>query len=147
MSFDQGKTWQEVWTSSMGDYARMYIDLDEFFPRTAPARYNYLLRFDLANPGLQPDVGLKRFYLRSTLQMARLAMPGLGLGDNEFVYTDQSTPERKVKITHSWAECDAPVVPARPSGSALSRGWRPGQWHARHFSLGTICHRSSRGRL
>jgi hypothetical protein len=137
ISFDEGKTWQEVWTSSMGDYARMYIDLDEFFPRTAAARYNYLLRFDLTSPGPQPDVCLKSFYLRSTLQMARLAMPGVTLGDNEFVYTDQSAPERKVKITHSWAECDAPVVPLAPaaaldpadggqaSGTRITFRWQP----------------------
>ena len=42
ISFDDGKTWQEAWTSAMGDYARMYIDLDEFFPRTGPARYHLL---------------------------------------------------------------------------------------------------------
>lgn len=137
ISFDGGRTWQEVWTSAMGDYARMYLDLDEFFPRTGPARYSYLLRFDLSSPGSQPDVCLKRFYLRSTLQMARLAMPGLSLGDNEFVYTDQSAPERKVKITHSWGECDAPVVPEAPaqalnppdggkaSGTRITFSWQP----------------------
>jgi len=137
ISFDEGKTWQEVWTSSMGDYARMYIDLNDFFPRTGPARYNYLLRFELTNPGSQPDVCLKQFYLRSTLQMARMAMPGLSLGDNEFVYTDQSAPERKVEITHSWAECDAPVVPGattqalypadggKANGTRINFRWRP----------------------
>ena len=137
ISFDEGKTWREVWTSAMGDYARMYMDLAEFFPATGPARYHYLLRFDLTSPGPQPDVCLKRFYLRSTLQMARLAMPGLSLGDNEFVYTDQSAPERKVKITHSWAECDAPVVPGVPaqaldpadggkaSGTRITFHWQP----------------------
>jgi hypothetical protein len=137
LSFDDGQTWQEVWTSAMGDYARMYIDLDEFFPPTGPARYHYLLRFELTSPGPQPDVCLKGFYLRSTLQMARLAMPGLSLGDNEFVFTDQSAPERKVKITHSWAECDAPVVPGPPAqalypsdggranGTRLTFRWQP----------------------
>jgi len=121
----------------MGDYARMYIDLDDFFPRTGPARYHYLLRFELINPGREPDVCLKRFYLQATLQMARLAMPGVSLGDNQFVYTDQSAPERKVKITHSWSECDAPVVPAAPAqaldpvdgghanGTRITFRWQP----------------------
>jgi hypothetical protein len=137
ISFDDGKTWEEVWTSAMGDYARMYLDLNEFFPTTAPARYHYLLRFDLTSPGTGPDICLKRFCLRSTLQMARLAMPGLSLGDNEFIYTDQSAPERKVKITHSWAECDAPAVPGPPaqaldpadggqaSGTRITFRWQP----------------------
>ena len=137
ISFDDGQTWQEVWTSTTGEYARMYMDLDEFFPASAPARYHYLLRFDLTRPAPEPDVCLKRFYLRSTLQMARLAMPGLNLGDNEFVYTDQSAPERKVKITHSWAECDAPLVPGAPAqalypsdggranGTRITFRWQP----------------------
>ncbi len=137
ISFDDGKTWQEAWTSAMGDYARMYIDLDDFFPRTGPARYHFLLRFDLIDPGHEPDVCLKRFYLQATLQMARLAMPGVSLRDNQFVYTDQSAPERKVKVTHSWQECDAPVVPAAPaqalypvdggqaSGTRITFRWQP----------------------
>lgn len=115
LSFNEGKTWQEAWTSAMGDYARLYIDLNDFFPRTGPARYHYLLRFDLNSPGREPDVCLKSFYLQTVLQMARLAMPGLSLGDNKFVYSDQSAPERQVKITHSWAECDAPAVPGAPA--------------------------------
>lgn len=137
LSFDEGKSWQEAWTSAMGDYARMYIDLNDFFPRTGPARYHYLLRFDLTSPGPQADVCLKRFYLQATLQMARLAMPGVSLGDNQFIYTDQSGPERKVKITHAWAECDAPVVPSAPaqaldppdggqaSGTRITFRWQP----------------------
>jgi len=114
ISFDQGKNWKEVWTNAEGDYARMYIDLNEFFPTASPARYEYWLKVELTSAAAEPAVCLKGIYLRSTLQMARLALPGLSLGRNEFVYTDQSGPGRKVKITHAWTECEAAVVPGQP---------------------------------
>lgn len=117
ISFDQGKTWRAVWASSPSDYARMYIDLNEFFPAKDPARYEYLLRFELLSQAAQPAVCLKGFLLKSTLQMARLALPGLVLGDNSFTYTDESGPDRRVRITHSWTECSSVQPPGRPAGA------------------------------
>ena len=117
LSFDQGENWKEIWTCTGSEYARMYIDLDEFFPTADPARYSYSLRFDLVSGCDEPVVCLKGLYLRSTLQMARFAMPGVSLGRNSFIYTDQSPAGRKVKITHAWRECSSPVVPGRPAGA------------------------------
>lgn len=117
LSFDRGETWKEIWTSVGSDYARMYIDLDEFFPTADPARYSYSIRFDLVSGCREPVVCLKGLYLRSTLQMARFAMPGVSLGKNSFVYTDQSPAGRRVKITHAWKECSAPELPGTPAGA------------------------------
>ncbi len=115
ISFDKGKNWKEVWTNAGSDYARMYIDLNEHFPPADPARYEYLLRFDLTSEAADPAVCLKGLYLRSTLQMARFALPGVSLGDNSFIYTEQSGAGSKVKITHSWNECGADVIPGQPA--------------------------------
>ncbi len=117
ISFDQGKSWRAVWTSSFSDYARLYMDLNEFFSAKDPARYEYLLRFELLSKAAQPAVCLKGFLLKSTLQMARLALPGLILGDNSFTYTDESGPDRRVRITHTWNECSSAPVPGRPPGA------------------------------
>jgi hypothetical protein len=117
LSFDRGENWREIWTSAASDYARMYVDLDEFFPTADPVRYEYLLRFELVSEAEEPLVCLKGLYLKSTLQMARLAMPALRLGNNSFTYTDQSGPTGKVKITHAWRECARATVPGRPSGT------------------------------
>jgi hypothetical protein len=114
LSFDGGRNWRDMWTSLPTDYSRMGIDLDEFFPMTEPARYGYLLRFELDSRAEKPELCLKGISLHSTLQMARLAMPGLSLGENAFRYTDESGPERKVRITHVWNECGAAEVPGRP---------------------------------
>jgi hypothetical protein len=116
VSFDGGKGWRPMWTSSPTDYARMYVDLNGFFPATDPARYEYRLRLELSSQAEQPAVCLKNLSIHSTLQMARLAMPGVKLGNNSFTYSDQSDPARTVRITHSWKECDA-AVPEPPAGA------------------------------
>ena len=115
ISFDQGKSWTAVQTSFPSDYSRMYVDLNPFFKKTDPACYEYILRFTLRSRATHPAVALKGFYLRSTLQMAPLAMPGVVLGENNFTYTDESTGAPSVKITQTWNECDANVdLPAAP---------------------------------
>ncbi len=138
ISFDEGKTWNDVQTSWASDYDRMYVDLNPFFPKKGPARYAYILRFTLRSPSKTPEVGLKGLYLRSTLEMAPLAMPGVVLGENKFTYTDDSPGARKVKITQVWNECDADIaIPAAPvavtptdgktySGTRVKFQWRPG---------------------
>lgn len=138
ISFDGGKTWKDVQTSFASDFDRMYVDLNPFFPRTDPARYNYILRFTLHSNSDRPEVALKGFTLRSTLEMAPLAMPGVVLGTNHFIFTDDSPGATKVRITHVWNECDADVaIPAAPmavtpadnktySGTRVKFLWRPG---------------------
>jgi hypothetical protein len=137
ISFNEGEDWTEVWTTAASEYARLYIDLNEFFPMYDPARYSYLLRFDLSSELEDPSLFLKSIYLRSTLQMARFALPGLSLGENRFVYTDENRTGRNVRVTHAWTECPSPVVPGKPTaaiyppdrgfsdGTKFTFQWRP----------------------
>jgi len=117
ISFNDGEDWTEVWTTATSEFARMYIDLNEFFPMYDPARYQYHLRFDLAGELTDRTVCLKGIFVKSTLQMARLALPGVSLGENSFVYTDENRGQRQVRITHAWRECSAPLVPGQPEGA------------------------------
>jgi hypothetical protein len=138
ISFDEGKSWTAVQTSFPSDYSRMYVDLNPFFKKTDPARYEYILRFTLRSRATHPAVALKGFYLRSTLQMAPLAMPGVVLGENNFSYTDESPGARSVRITHTWNECAANVnLPSAPealtpgdgktySGTSVKFHWEAG---------------------
>src|SRR5262249_28752925 len=48
------------------------------------------------------------------LQMAPLALPAMSVGENKFVYTDQSPGGRKVRITHEWVERSASRPPEAP---------------------------------
>ena len=120
VSFD-GKTWTEAGS-----------DLGTFFPPGGPARYEYRLRCELG-----AGDSLKRLGIVNDLQMAPLALPAMEVGENQFVYTDQSPGGRKVRITHDWVERsasqppEAPRAPAFPpdggeaEGTALVFRWRP----------------------
>jgi len=100
VSFD-GKTWEGAGPS-----------LDKCFPPEGSARYDYTLRCEL-----EPGAKLTKLKIVNDVQMAPLALPGMVVGSNEFVYTDAS-PSRRVRLTHDWVERSASRAPDAP-GSAL----------------------------
>lgn len=135
LSAEEGKTGTIIWTMSSpyvfvggkleveGDGARFAIswdgqtweetgsNLDGKFPPQGPARYAYHLRCQLSDAAR-----LRRLALRNDLQMAPLTLPGMQVGSNQFVYTDESPSGSKVQITHEWVERSASRPPAAPSG-------------------------------
>jgi hypothetical protein len=102
LSWD-GKTWLDAGPN-----------LDKHFPPGGPARYEYRLRCQL-----EPGARLKRLGIVNDLQMALLALPAMTVGDNRFVYTDQSPGERQVRITHEWVERSASRPPQAPPAPAF----------------------------
>jgi hypothetical protein len=105
LSWD-GKSWERVGT-----------DLDPLFPRVGTARYTYLLRCRLAGPAR-----LRGLRIVNDLQMAPLALPEMGIGENHFTYSDESpdpdsTAQRRVRITHEWVERSASKGPLAPAAA------------------------------
>ena len=97
-----GKTWQTV-----------KDNLDKSFSTVGPARYEYKLKCQLKGPAR-----LRRLAIINDLQMAPLAMPEMVVGENAFAFSDQSTSDHKVRITHQWVERSAsqpPLAPQVPS--------------------------------
>ncbi|HMF16648.1 MAG TPA: hypothetical protein VKE98_05540, partial [Gemmataceae bacterium] len=111
LSWD-GKTWLQAGP-----------DLDKFFPPAGPARYAYRLRCELA-----AGARLKRLGIVNDIQMAPLALPAMSIGDNKFLYTDQSPGKRRVSIIHHWVERsasrppDAPPTPTYPPHKGEAEG-------------------------
>jgi hypothetical protein len=87
-------------------------NLDGFFPPDAPARYEYRLRCELG-----AGARLKTLDILNDVQMAPLALPAMSVGENQFIYTDQSEGGRKVWITHVWVERSASRPPEAPSAA------------------------------
>jgi hypothetical protein len=120
LSWD-GKSWLDV-----------ERDLDGLFPPNGPARYRYYLKSELS-----PDAHLRRLAILNDLQMAPLTLPGMSVGANQFTYSDESSGERQVRITHTWIERsasrppDAPSEPIAPADGGTSEGtyvvfqWQP----------------------
>jgi hypothetical protein len=94
-------------------------NLDRFFPPEGPARYEYFLRCELP-----VDASLRRLQIRNDLQMAPLALPEMRVGENRFIYSDESTTDRQVRITHEWIERSTTHPPDPPANPIwpLSRG-------------------------
>jgi hypothetical protein len=122
LSWD-GKSWEDAGA-----------DLDRFFSPGGPARYQFKLRCQLRGAAR-----LKRLTIRNDIQMAPLALPGLAVGVNTLVYTDQSPGKRHVHVTHTWVERsaarppDAPVAPVFPPNGGTADGtdlvfrWTPAE--------------------
>ena len=84
--------------------------LDQLFPTEGQARFEYQLRCQLSG-----TAKLKRLAIINDLQMALLALPEMTVGENTFTFTDQSSGERTVRITHEWVERSTARPPAAPS--------------------------------
>ena len=97
-----GKTWRPVTD-----------DLDKFFSTVGPACYEYQLRCRLEGTSR-----LRRLAIINDVQMAPLALPEMVVGENIFTYSDQSTGDRRVRITHNWVERSASKPPSPPAGAA-----------------------------
>lgn len=107
-----GKTWQDA-----GE------NLDKFFPEGGGASYEFKLKCQLA-----PDAQLKRLRIAADIQMAPFSLPSMKVGENAFVYTDETPGERKVRITHNWVERslakppDAPPAAVAPANDGETSG-------------------------
>ena len=93
-----GKTWQAV-----------KDNLDKSFPIVGPARYQYQLKCQL-----EGAARLRRLAIINDVQMAPLTLPEMVVGENAFTYSDQSTGNRQVRITHRWVERSASQPPQAP---------------------------------
>ncbi len=81
----------------------------QFFPLEGNPYYQYQLRCELP-----AGAKLKRLAVINDLQMALLALPEMTVGKNSFTYTDKSSGERKVRITHEWVERSTSKPPGAP---------------------------------
>jgi hypothetical protein len=93
-----GKTWQ----TASGN-------LDRFFPTVGPALYEYRLKCELKGAAR-----LRHLAIINDLQMAPMVLPEMVVGENTFTYSDQSTLDRQVRITHRWVERSASQPPSAP---------------------------------
>ena len=79
--------------------------LNPLLPSDGPATYDLYLRIE----GVAKHIN--HIAVELDLQMAPLSLPGLSLGENRLLYTDESA-DRAVVLTHSWNERDDLIPPA-----------------------------------
>ena len=93
-----GTTWQAVQEG-----------FDDAFSTVGPARYEYKLKCEL-----EGSARLRRLAIINDVQMAPLTLPEMCVGQNTFSYSDQSSGDRRVRITHRWVERSASKPPQAP---------------------------------
>jgi hypothetical protein len=93
---------------------RRQDNLDKLLPIVGPACYEYQLKCELQGPAR-----LQRLAIINDVQMAPLALPEMAVGENVFMYSDQSPGERQVRITHSWVERSTSRPPSAPTGAVF----------------------------
>jgi len=110
------------------------LDAMFHFPHKGDARYEYRLRCELP-----AGSRLRRLAIHNDLQMAPLALPEMVVGENRFIYTDETPGLRKVCLTHEWVErsfsrppraSTASTFPAdggRTDSTDVAFEWRPAE--------------------
>jgi len=105
-----GKTWTTVSMTSEVKTQRLEATLDELVsPRKKPT-YVFWLQLLLRGQAKAGDIAFD-----NDIQTATLGLPELTVGKNHVVYTDCSSGERKVRITHRWLERTAWHSPNPPA--------------------------------
>ena len=84
-------------------------NLDNFFPPDGWPRYTYFLRCQLTD-----TTWLSKINILNDIQIAPLSLPGMIIGKNKFVYTDESGGKRNIRITHEWKENSSFQPPLPP---------------------------------
>ncbi len=97
-------------------WERVGSDFDSLFPPVGTARYRYYLRCQLTDSARLRSLGIV-----NDLQMAPLSLPEMSVGENRFIYSDDSQGERRVRITHNWVERSASAPPEAPQTPIMPR--------------------------
>ena len=124
--------WQEVWSASEEGNTEAFVTIDRVLdPRAKPAIYDYYVKFEITAQSSTADVYIDEIYLETDVQMSAVALPALALGKNHVTYSDESS-QRRVRITHGWAESSAtrpPLPPSEPvsdtTRSPVTLAWLP----------------------
>jgi len=96
-----GKNWRPV-----------QDNMDRLFSIVGPPYYAYQVKCQLDG-----GARLKKLAIVNDVQMAPLALPEMGVGQNAFTYSDQTEGARKVRITHNWVERSATRPPDAPAAA------------------------------
>jgi hypothetical protein len=109
--------WTEVWSADeTGDFERC-LSIDEMLgAKLGAARYTCYVKYEFSTQGAVTDVGLNGVYIELDVQMSGAALPSLSAGLNKVVYRDDTTGQRRVRITHGWKESSATRPPTPPAG-------------------------------
>ena len=108
------KNWKNVWTGSGKGTARCQVDFDEQLEiKKKPPKYRYWVRVSLGSAA-DGSAQLAALTIETDLMASPHSLPRLSLGQNEIVYTDDTTGPHEVTVTHCWQESSNITPPSPP---------------------------------
>lgn len=100
--------------NKIGQSERSFAIDDFLNPIPTPPIYHYYLKFQVQADKAPQNVSMTDLYIETDVQMAATSLPSLSVDENTIVYSDDSTENPKVSITHSWTESSETAVPITP---------------------------------
>jgi len=131
------KALTKVWEAAGPGAVLADVEIDDpIDPVNGGPKREFYVRIRLISASGPSAAALKKLVLRGDIMVSPIALPRLRLGQNKVVYTDESSPERRVRVTYRWRETTAtrPVRPPAhlypPDGqtihdAALTYRWEP----------------------
>jgi len=105
-----GNTWQKLTEGDVPRPGYQLLALDALLSPRGKPMYQYFVRVELQGA----KSSLTSIVFDNDVQMALLAMPELRAGDNQLLYTDDTSGARQVKITQEWVERSEWHQPSAP---------------------------------
>jgi hypothetical protein len=104
-----------LWQASGPGPKQAEVTLDEALnPTSGPPEYEFWMRVRLSSKSSKDAAVLTDLSIRGDIMVSPIFLPRLRLGENQVVYTDESGPARKVRVTYKWRETTATKPPAAP---------------------------------
>ena len=109
------KTSTRVWEKSGAGTHAAEVSIDAALkPRVSPAKYHYSVVVSLASHDERQGAALKSLSFETDVMAAPLSLPRLRRGTNRLCYSDQSSADHRITVTHEWRECGTITPPAPP---------------------------------
>ncbi|MEJ2704341.1 MAG: hypothetical protein P8Z79_18045 [Sedimentisphaerales bacterium] len=97
-----------LWQANGPGPKRAQVTLDEALnPTSGPPEYEYWVRVRLSSKSGKGAAVLTSLSIRGDIMVSPIFLPRLRLGENQVVYSDESGPDRKVRVTYKWRETTA----------------------------------------
>ncbi|UCC97385.1 MAG: putative Ig domain-containing protein [Phycisphaerales bacterium] len=104
-----------LWHTNGPGPKRAEVSLDDaLHPTSGPPEYEFWVRVCLSSKSGKAAAVLTELSIRGDIMVSPIFLPRLRLGENKVVYTDESGPDRKVRVTYKWHETTATKPPAAP---------------------------------
>lgn len=103
-----------LWQANGPGSKRAEVKIDDAInPTSGPPEYEFWVRIRLSSRSGKTAAVLTDLSIRGDIMVSPIFLPRLRLGENKVVYTDDSGPDRKVRVTYKWRETTAksPDVP------------------------------------